>query len=308
MGGGPSEIAVANAPCSWGILEGFDCDQDRPRYSQVLDEMALAGYAGTELGDWGFMPADAQALSRALEQRNLALVGGFVPVVLSDASLHADGEAAAVRTAALLAECGSPSRGGGPFLVLADEGGPARMSVADRIGQEHGLSDEQWRVLARGAERIARAVRERTGLRTVFHPHCGTFVETPAEVERLLELTDADLIGLCFDTGHYTYGGSDALDGLRRFGDRVRHVHFKDCDGEILALARSNGWDYVEAVRRGVFCELGKGVVDFASILEELRRRDYDGWIVVENDVAPATGTPLEGARRDRAFLRRLGI
>lgn len=305
------KIAVANAPCSWGVLEGFEAAGPGPGYGQVLDEMALARYAGTELGDWGFLPTDAAVLRAELAGRNLALVGAYVPVALADAAAHASGEAAALRTASLLAACkdaGIPY--GGPFLVLADDSAtdPTRTKLAGRIGPEHGLSAEQWRTFAAEAEHIARAVRERSGLRTVFHHHCGGFVETPAEVETLLGLTDPDLVGLCLDTGHYTYGGGDALDGLRRFGDRVWHVHFKDCDGEVAARARAEGWDYFQAVRSRVFCELGTGVVDFPSILQELRRRGYQGWIVVEDEVAPGMGTPLESARRDREFLRGLGL
>ncbi len=304
-------IRVANAPCSWGVIEGFEPAGRTPSYVQVLDEMALAGYAGTELGDWGFMPTNPEALRSELARRNLALVGAFVPVALADPASHADGEAAAVRTASLLAQCVGPDvRNGGPFIVLSDAIGadPTRIKLAGRLQPQHGLTKAQWQTFAKGVQRIARAVLERTGLRTVFHHHCGGFVETPAEVKTLLELTDPDLVGLCLDTGHYTYGGGDALDGLKRFGERVWHVHFKDCDGEVAARARAGAWDYFEAVRNRIFCELGQGIVDLRSILQELVQRHYEGWIVVEDEVAPGTGTPLESAQRDRDFLSSIGL
>ena len=50
-------IKIANAPCSWGILE-FDLEGESAGFEQVLDEMKETGYAGTELGDWGFMPSE----------------------------------------------------------------------------------------------------------------------------------------------------------------------------------------------------------------------------------------------------------
>ncbi len=303
-------IAIANAPCSWGVVEGFESSGAGPGYAQVLDEMAQAGYSGTELGDWGFMPTDAETLRAELARRGLSLVGAYVPVALTDPAAHAAGEAAALRTAALLAACTSDGQPGAPVVVLADDNATdaARTSLAGRVQPEHGLSKDQWAVFARGAGRIARAVRDQSGLRTVFHNHCGGFIETPLEVARLLDLTDPELIGLCLDTGHYTYGGGDALDALKRFGDRVWHVHFKDCDAGALARMRSDGWSYVEAVRRGIFCELGNGVVDFPSVVDELRAREYRGWIVVEDEVAPGMGTPLESAQRDRAFLGDLGL
>ena len=43
-------IRVANAPCSWGMFE-LTTGAEGPSGDQVLDEMALAGFAGTELGD-----------------------------------------------------------------------------------------------------------------------------------------------------------------------------------------------------------------------------------------------------------------
>ena len=300
------QIAVANAPCSWGATDDFPSGGDGPAYAQVLDEMASAGYAGTELGDWGFLPTDAPALRSELSRRKLALAGAFVPVRLSDPSAHAAGEDLAVRTATLLAA--GADGVDAPCLVLADDANPERGRVAGRALPEHALDDGQWRIVAQGAERIARAVRERSGLRTAFHHHAGTHVETPDEVAKLMELTDPALLGLCLDTGHYTYGGGDALDATRRYGDRIWHVHAKDCDRDVLAAARSDGWDYFRAVRSRLFCELGRGVVDLPAVISELRRRGYRGWVVVEDEVAPGTGVPLESARHDRAFLQGLGI
>lgn len=298
-------IRVANAPCSWGVLE-FGLEGETAGYAQVLDEMRETGYEGTELGDWGFMPTDPDLLRRELARRGLALLGAFVPVALADPNAHDDGEEAALRTARLLAAVAGPT----PFIVLADDNGrdPIRTQNAGRIRPEHGLDAEGWRVFAAGVERIARAVRAETGLRTVFHHHCAGYVETPAEVEQLLALTDPDLVGLCFDTGHYRFGGGDPLEGLRRHADRIRHVHFKDCDPIVAARSRTEGWDYFRAVREGVFCELGRGDVPFPAIKAELERLGYDGWIVVEQDVLPGMGTPKQSAARNRAYLRGIGL
>ncbi len=305
-----SKIRVANAPCSWGVLE-FDLEGETAGYAQVLDEMAQTGYAGTELGDWGFMPSEPAALRAELARRSLAMLGAFVPVALADPSSHAEGEAVALRTARLLADCvDGQSRDGGPFIILADDNGTdaTRTKLAGRIQPAQGLGETQWRVFAEGAQRIAQSVRDETGLRTVFHHHCAGFVETPAEIETLLGLTQPDLIGVCCDTGHYTYGGGNALDGLKRLGERVWHVHFKDCDAEVAARARAEGWDYFEAVRNGLFCELGKGEIDFESVLKELDGRDYQGWIVVEQDVLPGMGAPRDSAQRNRDYLGSLGL
>ena len=104
-----------------------------------------------------------------------------------------------------------------------------------------GLLDAEWKTFAEGANSIARAVREATGLETVFHHHCAGYVETPDEIERFLELTDPKAIGLVFDTGHYVFGSGDCdvAAGLNRFRHRIRYVHLKDCSKELAEIAQA---------------------------------------------------------------------
>ena len=242
------------------------------------------------------------------------MVGAFVPVALKHAEAHADGAAAAVKAARLLAAVAGQA-GIPPLIVLADANGadPVRTKNAGRVTPDLGLRAAEWRTFAQGAEQLARAVRDETGLATAFHHHCAGYVETPDEIARLLELTDPDLLGLLFGTGHFLFGAAGADDqtvqtALDRFGERIRHMHFKDCHPRIAAQSRAEGWDYFEAVRRGVFCELGQGAADFAAAIAWLRARDYRGWIVVEQDVLPGMGTPKESAARNRAYLRTIGL
>ena len=301
-----SSLRLANAPCSWGVLE-FDLPGKALGYGQVLDEIRDTGYAGTELGDWGFMPTNPVALRHELQTRGLELLGAFVPVAFANESTHADGQERALKTARLMAE----AVGTHPFIVLADDNGKdaTRTKLAGRIKPEHSLSPKNWEVFSEGVNRIAEAVRQHTRLRTVFHHHCAGFVEAPWEIERLIKLTNAKLVGLCFDTGHYKFGGgTDALAGLRQFRDRIWHVHFKDCSPTIHQQSRAHEWSYFESLKHGIFCELGKGDINFAAVTDELRRTSYQGWIVVEQDVLPGMGAPKEFARRNRKFLRACGL
>lgn len=301
-----TKVRVANAPCSWGVLEFEEQSAAGYDYDRVLDEMAAAGYAGTELGDWGFLPTDPSALAGALASRSLALVGAFVPVRLADPCAADDGAAAAIRTARLLSGSGFP----GAFVVLADDiaASPERVALAGRVGPGDALPDGSREIFARNAEHIARAVRQSTGLRTVFHHHCASFVETLEEIVDLMNRTDPSVLGLCLDTGHLTYAGGDPLEALDRFGSRIWHVHLKDCSEAVAARARAEKWDYNGAVRHGVFCELGYGAVNFAEVLARLDAIGYTGWAVVEQDVLPSLGTPAASARRNREFLRRFSL
>jgi inosose dehydratase len=298
-------IQIANAPCSWGVLE-FDLAGEAAGYAQVLDEMVETGYAGTELGDWGFMPTDPARLSQEIHARGLKLLGAFVPVAFKDPLTHLEGTEAALRAARLLAGV----EGEAPFIILADDNGKEalRTQNAGRVQPGHMLSYAEWLVYAEGVQRVALAVRQETGLRTVFHHHCAGYVETPAEIEKLLSMTDPDLLGLCLDTGHYLFGGGDPLTALEKYGERIWHVHFKDCHPEIAGQSRREGWDYFASVRSGIFCELGKGEIDFGQIKQRLEKQGYQGWIVVEQDVLPGMGKPKESALRNRNFLKGIGL
>jgi len=298
-------IRVANAPCSWGVIENVAGETGG--YRKVLDEMAETGYAGTELGDWGFMPTDPGAVREELGPRNLALMASFSTPWLQDPARHQQGADDAVRIGRLLAAVGGP----GSFIVLGNDpyGDPVRGANAGRITPEMGLDEDGWRVFAAGAEELARRVRDEAGIRTVIHPHLGTLVETGLEVRELLRRTDPALLGLCLDTGHWRFGtGEDPVDAVREFGSRIWHVHFKDADPAVMAESRRLGWHGLEATGHGVFCELGRGCVDFPGVLAALRETGYDGWVVVEQDILPGMGDPKASAGRNREYLRSIGI
>ncbi|MEO1010834.1 MAG: TIM barrel protein [Bacteroidota bacterium] len=300
-------IKIANAPCSWGALE-FDLEakSEEIGFEQVLDEIRDTGYLGTELGDWGFMPTDPSLLRKEIEQRELELLGAFVPVALARGEAHKEGIRRALRVAGLMYGAGYK----GACIVLADDNGsvPERTLNAGRITSNIGLSENQWEVYASGAEKVARAVKEAYGLKTVFHHHCGGYVETPEEVATLMRLTDAKVLGLCLDTGHYTFAGGKPLEALKQYANRIWHVHFKDFDPEVAQRSRKANGDYFDAIKKGVFCELGKGVVDFQGIVDVLHENTYEGWIVVEQDILPGMGEPKKCARANRNFIKTLGL
>jgi inosose dehydratase len=310
-----SPIRVANAPVSWGALE-FDGYSHKPLpYGVVLDEIAETGYDGTELGDWGYMPTDPAVLREELAARGLALLGAFVPVRLRDPDALAAGIEHALRVARLLAAVvPEGDRRQGPFIVVADDNATDQLRTrnAGRITDAMMLPSDEWAGFAGRAEAVARTVRDEIGLRSVFHPHAAGWVETPAETDRFLDLTDPDLLGIVFDTGHYRFGagetGPSEIAALDRWWDRVWYVHFKDASPELARRARAEEWDYFQALHAGIFSELGQGGVDFPAVIRWLEAHGYVGWAVVEQDVLPGMGTPKESARRNREYLASLGI
>ena len=310
-----NKIQVGNAPCSWGVLEFEGLDANPIGCTQMLDELVETGYTATELGDWGFMPTDPAALQMEIEKRNLAMLGAYVQVAFKYPETHAAGKQEVLKIARLLRDS-TPK--GKPYLILADNNAeePIRRQYGGRATPEIAPTPAEFKVFVSGVREIAQAVRDETGLPVLFHHHTAGYVETPAEIDRLLDNTDPALLNLVFDTGHFVFGsgpnspyaGGQIVPALEHYGERISYIHFKDCDPQIAARSRAENWDYIKSLYSGVFCELGKGTVDFPGVVDWLKKRNYTGWVLVEQDVLPGMGTPKNSAQRNRDYLKSIGL
>jgi len=298
-------IRVASAPVNWGIMENVEFPAAYP-YNRVLDEIKAAGYSGTELGPYGFLPTDPAVLRRELGKRSLTLCSAFVDVELGNASAHEAGLAHVARSASLI------SRAGARLLILSDTITPPRNATAGRRDDANALSwsDAEWRAAATVIREVVMGCKA-AGLRVAFHHHAGSHVETPEEIERLFSLFPADELGLCLDTGHYVYGGGDAVAFLEKQVSRVWCVHLKDVYEAKAAEARRQKLNFHAAVRHGIFAPLGKGSLDFSRVVSLLQNGHFDGWVVVEADVlsgGAGADASLANAIAGREYLRQLGI
>lgn len=268
----------------------------------LLDEIARTGYEGTQHG-LGFPPGDE--LLAALAARGLRLAEVYVSLSATVDGPTEEAAADARERLDILLD------GDGEVLCVALDGSPERERTAGRATQPGtpALTDAGWQRLADLLHDLGRATRE-AGRRMAFHPHAGTFVETPEEVERLTALTDPEVVPLCLDVGHFVVGGGDPVRALRTYGERVTHVHLKDVSADVVGGLRDGtvaGFD--DAIRARLFTELGAGVLDLDGVLDALIERGYRGWLMVEQD--SCWGPPSESAAIGRrvlgAALRRLG-
>lgn len=281
------------SPLLWNHDHLLDLTSEVP-YEVVLDEIAQAGYQGTELGR-GF-PRDPAVLGPALSARGLALAGvGYVPGLT-----EGQGVAAALNSVNSLLDFLSAL--GCSTLIIAEPVAPERAAVAGRVNEVGGraLRDDQWQNLAHGLNELGARCRGR-GISLAFHPHVGTYIETPLEVKQLMNMTDSDLVGLCLDTGHYAYGGGDPAEVVATYRWRLRHVQLKDMDLTIKQACTAAGLSFKEALRRHVFCELGTGSVDLAGVAASLLSDGYAGWVVAEQDTSALT--PLAAASANRRAM-----
>ncbi|HEV3153308.1 MAG TPA: TIM barrel protein [Candidatus Baltobacteraceae bacterium] len=283
-------IRVGTASVNWGFDPFYDW-VSTPSFGRMLDEMAECGYYGTEIS-YNF-PDDPEILRSELARRNLAPAATFHAIDVRDAVNHEDAIASSMRVADRLQAIGSD------VLILSDKPSAARIAVAGRARKDHALDERSWKAMCTGLQRVAQRLRAR-GMRAVFHPHVGTYVETRDEIDRLCAGTEPGLLGLCPDTGHLAYAGTSPEALFSDYADRIEYVHLKDVDERKLARVRAEGINFVDAVRMGMFVELGTGMVSIPNIVGALNASNYSGWIIVEQD-APAD--PHGSAARNRRYL-----
>jgi inosose dehydratase len=273
-------LELGTGPVSFGV--DFADAPGNPDWCEVLDGIAAAGYAWTELGPIGYLPERA---GPSLAERGLGLTAGFVFEPLHDAARR-DGAVAVTRAVAeRVAELG------GRFLVVIDAVCPERARTAGRSAAARRLDPGAASALKDTVREIA-AVARAFGLRPVVHPHAGTHVEFEDEVEPLLDVAE-----LCLDTGHWLYAGQDPVAAYRRWADRIPYLHLKDLDRD-----RRAG-DFWTSVKAGAFRPLGQGDLDVAGLLHALA--GFSGWAIVEQDREPG-GDPVGDLVASREYLESL--
>jgi inosose dehydratase len=298
-------IVVANAPVSYGAFEvTVGIDPNAPTDLHVLDEVAAAGYAGIDLGPVGYL-GRGQELRDRLASRGLGLAGAYIELPYAD-------------RAAL--------RGSMPILdVLLDalvEAGridgrpPARPTLADagsegtraRPGRDNGMDAAAWSRFGAGLAEVLRRCRDR-GHEPTFHFETGTHVALPADVERVLDVSD---VGLCMDTGHFLLAGGDPVGSIRAWASRINHVHLKDATRSVMTGIIQDEAPATAIWDRGAFPALGRGDLDVDAVLGALRDIGYAGWLVVEQDTLPRTKAEFDRAaadqRANREYLAQRGL
>ena len=294
-------IKIGNAPCSGGVE--FADDPRNPSWKTVLDECQDAGYRGIELGPVGFMPEDPSELADALQERDLELIGGVVFRPFHDPDKWSDVKDGALRT------CTALKAHGAKHLVLIDSISPRRAPTAGRPNEAEMMAPSEWAAYRDKIRDTAKMAFEEYGLTPSIHPHAGGFMDFEQEVERLLEEVDETILKICLDTGHTVYAGFDPVDFMDRHIGRISYMHFKDIDPEVQKRVIANRTDFYKACGDGIFCNLGKGSVDFPKVKARLEASGFTGWCTVEQDCDPNLAqSPLSDAKENRTYLQTIGF
>jgi inosose dehydratase len=303
-------IIVANAPISYGAFEvTVGIDPNVPKGLAILDEVSAAGYEGIDLGPVGYLSSGAD-LGRRLGDRGLGLAGAYLEFPFANAEALG---AVMPELDAMLDTFDAVSpyiQGPRPRPTIADNGSDARRS---RPGSglrtpSSGHDDAAWERFGDGLRQVVDRCRSR-GYEPTFHHETGTYVEAPAEVERVLSLSD---VGLCLDTGHMLIGGGDPISLLQKWSGRINHVHLKDARLATFEQIVADEEPTTAIWSREVFPVLGEGDLGADAFVEKLLGIGYQGWLVVEQDILPRTDARFKQAildqRANRAFLAARGV
>lgn len=287
-------VFLGIAPIGW-------CNDDMPElgaentFQQTISEMALAGFTGCEIGNK--FPSDPQALKKALDLRGMRVASRwFSSFLLTQPYAQVEAEFSAQLD--FLAAVGA-NRINVSEQSYSIQG---QMDVPVLRDRKYVMNEGEWTRLCEGLDRLG-ALAVSRGFRLCYHHHMGTVVQTAAETEYLMEHTTPGRVWLCYDTGHFTFAGEDPMAVLKKYADRVGHVHLKDMRLPVVKQARDEGWSFLQAVRNGAFTVPGDGGVQFDEVFRVLAASGYQGWLLVEAEQDPAKADPLEYAMKARTFI-----
>lgn len=272
---------------------------------QVLSEIAQAGYDGAPAGPE--RDRSAQETIELYARYGLRPAPGYIGTAFWNKERR-DEILERVRQHAAFAHAVGATElyvAPGGFDYVTRSGRP-RNQLAGHVRPEDSLTDEEFQIFAETLNLVG-AITLAEGVRSCFHNHVGTVIETREEIDRLLMLTDPDLVFLGPDTGHLAWAGADPVAFCHDYAKRIKTLHLKDIAADVRERGRNANWDYNTFSQQGIFVELGEGCVDFPAIFTILRTVDFSGWLIVETDVTQKP-TAHESVTLSRAYLRTLGL
>ena len=288
-----SKVSLGIAPIGWTNDDMPDLGKENT-FEQTVSEMALAGFTGSEVGS--HYPADPAVLKKALDLRGMTICNQWFSSFLISRP-YEETEEAFIKQCDFLTQVGAKCIG-------VSEQSYSIQGMLDRPIQEgkYVMNDGEWELLTTGLNRLGRIAKDK-GMVLTFHHHMGTVVQTEEEIDRFMASVDPELVFLLFDSGHLSFAGIDPEKVLRKYVDRVRHVHLKDLRKSVAEQSRKEKWSFLKGVREGTFTVPGDGDVDFAPIFKILEEADYKGWVVVEAEQDPAKANPFEYALKARKYI-----
>ena len=287
-----NKVKLGIAPIAWTNDDMPDLGAENT-FEQCISEMALAGFTGCEVGNK--YPKDTKVLKKALDLRGMQICNAWFSTFLTTKP-YKETEKEFIKHITFLKEMGAKVVG------ISEQGHSIQGTDLSIFDDKYVMNDEEWELLCTGVNKLGKVAKD-MGITLTFHHHMGTVVQTAAEIDRLMENTDPELFNLLFDSGHLAYCGEDYMYILKKYVNRIKHVHLKDIRPDVIADVKAKGESFLQGVRKGTFTVPGDGVIDFEPIFNVLAENNYEGYVLVEAEQDPAIANPFEYAVKARKYI-----
>ncbi len=288
------KVKLGIAPIAW-------TNDDLPElggentFEQCVSEMALAGYTGSEVG--GKYPKDPEVLNPYLKIRGLTICNAwfstFFAIGKEEETINEF-----IKFRDYLYAVGAR------VIGCSEQSYSIQGQDKPVFDAKPSFTEDEWKKVAEGYNKLAKLAAEK-GMKVSLHHHMGTPIQTPAEVDKFMEMTNDDVY-LLFDTGHmyYSEGTQESVEEvLKKYVNRIAHVHLKDVRQEIAQEVKAKKLSFLDGVKMGAFTVPGDGVINFDPVFKILDDANYEGWMVVEAEQDPAKANPFAYAKQARAFI-----
>lgn len=288
-----NKVKLGIAPIAWTNDDMPDLGAENT-FEQCISEMALAGFTGCEVGN-KYPRNDIPALKKALSLRNMQICNAWFSSFLITKP-YEEVEKDFIEHITFLKEMGAKVVG------ISEQGHSIQGTDKSIFEEKYVMNDEEWNMLCTGINKLGKVAKD-MGIKLCLHHHMGTVVQTEAEIDRLMANTDPEVFGLLFDSGHLAYCGEDYMSVLKKYADRIYHVHLKDIRPEMVQKVKDEHLSFLQGVRLGTFTVPGDGAIDFKPIFDVLESTGYEGYVLVEAEQDPAIANPLEYAIKARKYI-----
>lgn len=290
-------IKLGISPINW-------CNDDDPNlgkdisFEQCINEMAEAGFVGTEIGNK--YPKDPKILRKALSPLGIEISSAWFSTFFTEPEQYQHTISRFLDHMSFLRALGAK------FINVCECGYAIQNKKFPILGKHKPVFSEiEWEKLIQGLHHIGRIAYD-FNVQIVYHYHAGTGVFTEEEIDFLMQHTSPSLVSLLLDTGHAALAGMDPAKLVTRYANRIRYIHFKDIRQSVLDCMRMNEWNFMDAVRAGVFTVPGDGDIDFSTVITELKKINYQGWLLVEAEQDPSKAPPLIYAKLAQDYLKQI--
>lgn len=288
-----NKVKLGIAPIAWTNDDMPDLGSENT-FEQCISEMALAGFTGCEVGN-KYPRDDIPALKKALSLRNMQICNAWFSSFLLTKP-YDEVEKDFTDHISFLKEMGAKVVG------ISEQSYSIQGTDKSVFKDKYIMNDDEWARLCDGVNLLGKAAKD-MGISLTYHHHMGTVVQTAAEIDRLMENTDPELFSLLYDSGHLAYCGEDYIGVLKKYANRVKHVHLKDIRPEVIEKVKKENLSFLEGVRLGTFTVPGDGAIDFGPIFDILADSGYEGYVLVEAEQDPAKANPFEYALKARKYI-----